>query len=888
MFGWFAHNSTSPSRSGRARLRLEALEDRTVPSADPLEPQPSDPPPPTEATVAPPVEPPADPSANAPPDAPPALPPSEPTPSGEEATTEPIAGNPWDEWTEWTEWTEDDWLVYWLEEAEYTDWSEYLPDDVPSGDGADFAPEESDEAAAPTGAAPTETLTQRQERLLRDTLDTYPDLKNQLEALKTSAPTKFAQVQEQLRQAFEADKSDDENRSNLREVLEGAFPAAQPPDTAPAPRAREGTLADQQKWAKEAVDYLAQSAAKKAAAIEALKKQIPTDQADRATWLRYYEKRLIPNVVQFDVDPVSREQAAVNQRYVQMLRDPANFVVGANGIPVAITEAGKAKMRELADLVKQFAEYRAKPTFDKVVEALRYARDSGLLDAEMTKRVDEFLKPENLAIFSAFVGVGLGATLLGGPVAVFVGGFAMGLLGASVLDVSRDLVMGVEIARGALGPDDIKVAAEHLARGLSKAAEQVLLVGGGVATGRAIQLLRGKSATQRADGRVEVVDNPALTETPAQRAARLLGNSDPARQNMRTTLPDEGALPPRDITPAPQPATSTAGQSAVSPPPSQPAPAATTASPSGTTAGAQSTTTGSAQTTPTSSAPAQQPVSPTAGSTSGAPATGSTIPAKVTNTLATVQSTNAAPPGYVGGRQFLNDGRGGGQALPRTAADGTPIAYREWDVNPRVPGVNRGAERLVTGSDGKAYLHERSLREVHGDQMSHSLRQPILSATASGCSRLVATLSDATDVLLALQQGDFRRTVRHLRGKRMRTTEQMYHEFAAVLQFPYYFGGNWGAFDECLADLSWLPATAYVITVLDCAELLRDEPDEQIEQLFSVLETISGEWSKPVSTGQAWDRPGVPFHVLFQHTLEDAGRLQKRIASLPQLSVEAT
>jgi hypothetical protein len=116
----------------------------------------------------------------------------------------------------------------------------------------------------------------------------------------------------------------------------------------------------------------------------------------------------------------------------------------------------------------------------------------------------------------------------------------------------------------------------------------------------------------------------------------------------------------------------------------------------------------------------------------------------------------------------------------------------------------------------------------------------------------------------------------------------MYHEFAAVLQFPYYFGGNWGAFDECLADLSWLPATAYVITVLDCAELLRDEPDEQIEQLFSVLETISGEWSKPVSTGQAWDRPGVPFHVLFQHTLEDAGRLQKRIASLPQLSVEAT
>ncbi|MGO9868230.1 MAG: ribonuclease domain-containing protein [Rhodomicrobium sp.] len=31
------------------------------------------------------------------------------------------------------------------------------------------------------------------------------------------------------------------------------------------------------------------------------------------------------------------------------------------------------------------------------------------------------------------------------------------------------------------------------------------------------------------------------------------------------------------------------------------------------------------------------------------------------------------------------------------------MTYQEWDVNPRVPGVNRGAQRLVTGSDGSAY-----------------------------------------------------------------------------------------------------------------------------------------------------------------------------------------
>ena len=60
-------------------------------------------------------------------------------------------------------------------------------------------------------------------------------------------------------------------------------------------------------------------------------------------------------------------------------------------------------------------------------------------------------------------------------------------------------------------------------------------------------------------------------------------------------------------------------------------------------------------------------------------------------------------PGYTGGRAFRNDGRGGGQVLPQADANGNPITYREWDTNPRTPGVNRGAERVVTGSDGSSY-----------------------------------------------------------------------------------------------------------------------------------------------------------------------------------------
>lgn len=55
--------------------------------------------------------------------------------------------------------------------------------------------------------------------------------------------------------------------------------------------------------------------------------------------------------------------------------------------------------------------------------------------------------------------------------------------------------------------------------------------------------------------------------------------------------------------------------------------------------------------------------------------------------------------GYVGNRDFSNrEGK-----LPTIDSSGNPIIYKEYDVNPYVPGVNRGAERLVIGSDGNAY-----------------------------------------------------------------------------------------------------------------------------------------------------------------------------------------
>lgn len=83
---------------------------------------------------------------------------------------------------------------------------------------------------------------------------------------------------------------------------------------------------------------------------------------------------------------------------------------------------------------------------------------------------------------------------------------------------------------------------------------------------------------------------------------------------------------------------------------------------------------------------------------------GSDVPKKAQDVSGQIDKNNgASPPGYKGGRTFENDGRGGGQQLPKTDAKGNPISYKEYDVNPYQKGVNRGTERIVKGSDGSTY-----------------------------------------------------------------------------------------------------------------------------------------------------------------------------------------
>jgi guanyl-specific ribonuclease Sa len=80
------------------------------------------------------------------------------------------------------------------------------------------------------------------------------------------------------------------------------------------------------------------------------------------------------------------------------------------------------------------------------------------------------------------------------------------------------------------------------------------------------------------------------------------------------------------------------------------------------------------------------------------------VTTKARYVLAVVDATGRGPAGYVGGRQFMNDQRGGTTALPHRDAEGRTVSYHEYDVNPRTQGVDRGPQRLVVGSDGSAFV----------------------------------------------------------------------------------------------------------------------------------------------------------------------------------------
>ena len=85
---------------------------------------------------------------------------------------------------------------------------------------------------------------------------------------------------------------------------------------------------------------------------------------------------------------------------------------------------------------------------------------------------------------------------------------------------------------------------------------------------------------------------------------------------------------------------------------------------------------------------------------------------------------------------------------------------------------------------------------------------------------------------------------------------------AAALAFPAWFGGNWDALEDCLADLSWRDAGPRVLLVAGFEDMLAAAPDD-----FGVLVDVLD------SSAQYWAERGPAFFAVFA---DRGGRLQLR------------
>jgi RNAse (barnase) inhibitor barstar len=144
---------------------------------------------------------------------------------------------------------------------------------------------------------------------------------------------------------------------------------------------------------------------------------------------------------------------------------------------------------------------------------------------------------------------------------------------------------------------------------------------------------------------------------------------------------------------------------------------------------------------------------------------------------------------------------------------------------------------------------------------------------SDGVHILAANDSDACDQLWAWQRvSPGKRIARVVRARKCPTQDDLFDEFAAAWQFPYYFGENWDALEECLTDLEWLPASAYLLLVTHAAHVLEKDATDRRITFWKVLHGLTSSWSQT-------RHPAVPFHVVAHVVPQDLEALRGELAA---------
>lgn len=110
----------------------------------------------------------------------------------------------------------------------------------------------------------------------------------------------------------------------------------------------------------------------------------------------------------------------------------------------------------------------------------------------------------------------------------------------------------------------------------------------------------------------------------------------------------------------------------------------------------------------------------------------------------------------------------------------------------------------------------------------------------------------------------------------MHNEQALFDELSAALQFPYYFGENWDALDECLSDLSWLQGRHYVIIVTEAEHVLKHAPDE-FKTFARMLSHLGDDWAKAAPQLRPWAPEASLFRVIFNASPNELSSVESRL-----------
>ncbi|MFZ0771169.1 MAG: barstar family protein [Candidatus Sulfotelmatobacter sp.] len=139
-----------------------------------------------------------------------------------------------------------------------------------------------------------------------------------------------------------------------------------------------------------------------------------------------------------------------------------------------------------------------------------------------------------------------------------------------------------------------------------------------------------------------------------------------------------------------------------------------------------------------------------------------------------------------------------------------------------------------------------------------------LFSLGAPCAYVAAMEDDEfANLYLRLTEAHRGSIIRTIRGWKSRTVDSFFDEISAALQFPYYFGENTAAFDECITDLDWIEGDAYLLMVSRADDFMAEASSYQFNGFMELFAKANVDWLTPNQYIPRTRQP-TPFHLLFQ------------------------